>query len=46
MCTNYMVIIAAAFASFFLEMSVDLHRFVLWLDPWLDFVREWARYYG
>ncbi|AGB78418.1 hypothetical protein D782_2451 [Enterobacteriaceae bacterium strain FGI 57] len=44
MCTNYLVIAAAAVTSFILEMDIDVHTIVQWFDPWLDALREWARY--
>lgn len=44
MCTNYIVIIAAAVTSFILEMDIDVHAIMQWLDPWLDALRVWARY--
>lgn len=44
MCTNYIVIVAAAVTSFILEMDIDVHTIVEWLDPWLDALREWSRY--
>ncbi|MEO3988906.1 hypothetical protein [Pseudocitrobacter cyperus] len=44
MFTNYLLIIAAALASLFLEIDMDVHTIVQWLDPWIDSLREWARY--
>lgn len=44
MCTNYLVIGAAAVTSLVLEMDIDVHAIVQWFDPWLDALREWARY--
>ncbi|WP_421355187.1 hypothetical protein [Pseudocitrobacter faecalis] len=44
MCTNYIVIAAAAVTSLILEMDIDVPAIVLWFDPWLDALREWARY--
>lgn len=44
MCTNYLVIAVAALTSVVLEMDIDINAVVQWLDPWLDAVREWARY--
>jgi|GEM_PF-5539915 hypothetical protein len=45
MCSNYVVLAAAAVVSFVLEVDLDVNSVMQWLDPWLDSLREWARYH-